>query len=333
MTVIARGSGWQASIVHDGRRYRRQFKSEIEAKVWERNQQARIVLGHRPEAVVGGTSMTLGKLLDAVDSAVWRNLRSYETLLGNAKDVVGFLGADRPIDTVDSEAVEAVCSEMRHRGLSNGTINRKVSALSRMLGYAKRMGWLRDVPHMQRQPEFEGRVRWLTRDEEQRVVDELLFRGRGDLASLVRFLAETGLRVGEALRLRWRDCSDEAVTVWETKNGSSRTVPLTSLAREALFAMPLGGERPYGNVKQSPFNHQWDLVRGALGFADDSQFVPHCLRHTCASRLVQAGVEIAVVQKWLGHKTIQMTLRYAHLSPRNLTDAARLLERSAVVTP
>lgn len=329
MTVIQRGSGWQASIVHDGRRYRKQFRSEIEARVWERNQQARVVLGHRPETVVGGSSMTLGKLLSAVDSAVWRNLKSYETLLGNAKDVVAFLGAERPIDTVDSAAVEAVSSEMRHRGLSNGTINRKISALSRMLGYAKRMGWLRDVPHMQRQKEFEGRVRWLTRDEERLVVEEFMFRGRPEIASLVQFLAETGLRVGEALRLRWRDCTESSVTVWETKNGGSRTVPLTSRAREALFSMPIGGERPYGDIRQSTFNHQWDAVRGTLGFADDPQFVPHALRHTCASRLVQAGVEIAVVQKWLGHKTIQMTLRYAHLSPRNLSDAARALERSA----
>lgn len=54
----------------------------------------------------------------------------------------------------------------------------------------------------------------------------------------------------------------------------------------------------------------------------DAQFTPHCLRHTCASRLVQSGVGIRVVQEWLGHKTIQMTMRYAHLSPTSLHEAA-----------
>ncbi len=58
----------------------------------------------------------------------------------------------------------------------------------------------------------------------------------------------------------------------------------------------------------------------------DDQFIPHCLRHTCASRLVQRGVPILVVQQWLGHKTIQMTMRYAHLCPTNLEEAVKVLE-------
>jgi len=56
------------------------------------------------------------------------------------------------------------------------------------------------------------------------------------------------------------------------------------------------------------------------------QFVPHCLRHTCASRLVQREVNLKVVQQWMGQKSIQITLRYAHLTPSNLMDAVQILE-------
>ena len=54
--------------------------------------------------------------------------------------------------------------------------------------------------------------------------------------------------------------------------------------------------------------------------------IPYICRHTCASRLVQNGVALPVIQKWLGHKTLQVTLRYAILAPSSLTDAARVLE-------
>jgi integrase len=70
----------------------------------------------------------------------------------------------------------------------------------------------------------------------------------------------------------------------------------------------------------------WDRVRVNLGFALDKDFVPYICRHTCASRLVQRGVPITVVKEWMGHKSITMTMRYAHLAPTNLKVAATALE-------
>lgn len=73
----------------------------------------------------------------------------------------------------------------------------------------------------------------------------------------------------------------------------------------------------------------WDQARSAMGFAHDKGFVPHALRHTCASRLIQRGVPLKVVQEWLGHKTITVTMRYAHLAPANLMAAVEALEPAA----
>ena len=77
------------------------------------------------------------------------------------------------------------------------------------------------------------------------------------------------------------------------------------------------------------FRAIWDRARAHLGFAEDRQFVIHTLRHTCASRLVQRGVGLKVVQQWMGHKTIQVTMRYAHLAPGHLMEAAAVLEQGA----
>ena len=63
-----------------------------------------------------------------------------------------------------------------------------------------------------------------------------------------------------------------------------------------------------------------------MSLMDDSHFVPHICRHTFASRLVQRGVGITVVQQLCGHKTLEITLRYAHLAPSNLDEAIKKLE-------
>jgi site-specific recombinase XerD len=63
-----------------------------------------------------------------------------------------------------------------------------------------------------------------------------------------------------------------------------------------------------------------------MGLIGDLEFVIHSLRHTCASRLVNAGVDLYVVCKWLGHSSIQITERYAHLNPDKLVHAVEVLE-------
>jgi site-specific recombinase XerD len=70
----------------------------------------------------------------------------------------------------------------------------------------------------------------------------------------------------------------------------------------------------------------WAWVRKQMGLEADTDFVIHSCRHTCASRLVNAGVDLYVVKEWLGHSTIKITERYAHLDPSKLVRAVEALE-------
>ncbi|WP_179300254.1 tyrosine-type recombinase/integrase [Pseudothioclava arenosa] len=72
--------------------------------------------------------------------------------------------------------------------------------------------------------------------------------------------------------------------------------------------------------------HKWDNVRGLMGLSEDQSFTIHCCRHTCCSRLVRKGVPLPTVQKWMGHKRIETTMRYAHLMPSDLFSAVAALE-------
>lgn len=68
------------------------------------------------------------------------------------------------------------------------------------------------------------------------------------------------------------------------------------------------------------------MIRAEMGFERNSEFVIYALRHTCASRLVNAGVDLQVVCRWLGHSSIQITERYAHLDPKKLVYAEEVLK-------
>ena len=65
-----------------------------------------------------------------------------------------------------------------------------------------------------------------------------------------------------------------------------------------------------------------------MGFVHDEQFIPYVCRHTCASRMAQRGVALPVIMRWMGHKSLQMTMRYAKLSPINFKEAADALARA-----
>lgn len=144
---------------------------------------------------------------------------------------------------------------------------------------------------------------------------------------------DSGCRLSEACGLRWQDVDSVHARFHYTKGGRSRAVPLTKRLREMLTARK--DRLPHGPT--DPVFPFWDKHKAGRRWKEirekpevhlaDKEAVLHACRHTCASRLVQAGVPIQVVQQWLGHATIQMTLRYAHLAPYNLTQAVGVLER------
>ena len=333
MSVSRRGKGWQAAVMHEGKRVRRQFRSEAEAHQWVKESEARITLGFDPAGTGSGQGHTLKQAFDACVSDVWSHRRSSEILIASGREACEILGWDRPLDTIDRSSVRAIIQALTEKGLSNGTINRKLAGLSKILRHAVEVGLLTQAPRIPKLPERQGRIRWLTIEEEDEFAAQLRHHGRPRMADLVHFLADTGMRVGEALRLTWEDITESdgmvVATVWESKSGQSRSVPLTKRVQRILGDMDRERSRggPFKRVNQDSFNREWQIVRQRLGKDEDKQLVPHALRHTCASRLVQRGVELLVVKEVLGHKTLAMTLRYSHLAPKTLRSAIGVLDR------
>ena len=140
----------------------------------------------------------------------------------------------------------------------------------------------------------------------------------------------TGMRPSEQYGLIWSrvDLARKLITIPKSKNGNTRHIPLNSVAQaafEELFARSSGQGRGFVNMQGEPLKGYKHWFDPAVREAGVSFFTWYCSQHTFASRLVMAGVDLRTVAELMGHKTIQMTMRYAHLAPAHKLAAVEKL--------
>lgn len=270
---------------------------------------------------------TLKQALDKTIAISWADKESGVKLRRNGEEVVEILGPALLVNRVTTDSIDTLVEVLQDKGQANGTINRKLAALSRILTIAQQRGKLDRMPHIQRRDEAQCRIRFLSQEEEVMVLGILRSWGKDDQADVAVVLIDTGLRPSELWRVERRDVDHQVINIWKTKNHNARSVPMTRrtgdiMLRRAL-TVPQGPLFPYNNWW---FGNAWDKVKVHMKMTKDTQFIPYALRHTCISRLVQRGVPLKVVQEWAGHTIITTTMRYAHLCPTNLLDAVKVLE-------
>lgn len=274
-----------------------------------------------------------------------QHLRSIDTLKMQTQNLRGFF-ADRVVGDLVGQDIKAYVRYRREAGRANATINRELAALSSAINYCNRE-WDWDLPNpvkgrMLQEPHH--RERYLTRAETGRLITEARKLRHGDvLADFIELAVHTGCRRGELLGLEWNrvmlESGKEALTLnaRHTKSGKPRQIPLNATAvgvirRRAawrannapdatwVFARPNGGP-----VKSLRNGFEKAAERAGL---DDLRI--HDLRHTAASWLVTDGVPLEIVKELLGHSSITMTERYAHLAPHRVREAVNLLSHNQV---
>ena len=270
---------------------------------------------------------SLRRLLDRYVDILWEpgsHKYNVSSFIGELDEVL--LGAE--FSHFTEGMLDTIITALRKRGNGNATINRKMAALSKLLRKAHKMGDIQSLPEFRRLKEKAGRIRFLEPEEESRLF-AAIFEKSEHYGFFCAFLVDTGARLGEGIGLRWQDIHDERVTFWLTKSGRSRSVPLTERAAAAIRACGTRRRGPFSGIVQARFRAAWNEAKQEVGLGAEADVVPHILRHTCASRLVQGGVDIRRVQTWLGHQTLQMTMRYAHLACGDLDICVPVLERAA----
>lgn len=228
----------------------------------------------------------------------------------------------------DPERFALACSDYlvamkRERGWTPATVNVTVAALShfgRFAGLGSPAGLRERIPV--RAPKA------LSEDEEAAVVGAARARGRRD-AAVVALMAFCGLRVHEVAALSMGDVEGETVIIRAGKGGHYRKVPLPGAARVALDAWvrerPLGPGPLFPGAGGRPVSvRRLAQLVEACGDAVGIRLAPHTLRHTFATRLVRAGVDLVVVADLMGHAHIETTRAYTHPSDEDVAAAVEL---------
>jgi integrase len=228
--------------------------------------------------------------------------------------IVSVWGHSTPVDAIDTNMVDMLVAALKTKDLSDARVNRYLSTLSAFLTFCiDREYRTRKLPKIVWQEEGEGRIRWITPEEEAKLLS-LLPQPYSDIAYLA---IRTGMRAAELLTLKPEQIEPQWCRLWKTKNGSVRSIPLTPDTYSRLSSLVTSVSMPtYPQLR-----HYWDAARGQMGLTDPELFVFHACRHTFATRAIQAGVNIRVLQMLMGHKTIQTTIRYSHVDDRTLSDA------------
>lgn len=151
---------------------------------------------------------------------------------------------------------------------------------------------------------------------------QLLENLNGEAKTVFELAIETSMRRGEILSLEWKniDLKNLTATLRDTKNGESRTVPLSRAAIKALKSLTRGiGNGKVFTLTNSQLRDAWEAARTATDI-HDIRF--HDLRHEATNRLFEKGLNVMEAASVTGHKTLSMLKRYTHLNP---TDIARKL--------
>jgi site-specific recombinase XerD len=183
------------------------------------------------------------------------------------------------------------------------------------------------VPH---RLEDNARIRFLS-DKEEEALRKAIEADCPEHMPEFALALNTGLRLSEQYGLLWENVSlpRRMLTILRSKNGSMRHVPLNQGAIQALESLQKQCGRSEFVCRGAKEPRRWfELV---LKDAKVANFSWHCLRHTFASRLVMAGVDLRTVQELLGHKVIAMTVRYAHLAPKHTLAAVEQLDKATEV--
>jgi integrase len=224
------------------------------------------------------------------------------------------------------------------------TCNRELATLSVILHLAHERKLINRIPRMSKSPEGEGRTYVLSRANE-----EALFAACGDpLIDLLPLMVDTGLRIGEALRLTWDDI--RFGPIGKSRNGylhvrhgksrsAKRNIPLTTRAESVLrhrsesvrspWLFP--GRSPDKPLQVTSADHQFkktcDSIRDEEGNRlFPREFVLHSLRHTCLTRLGEQNVGAFDIMRSAGHGSIVTSQRYVHPTPESAQRAIASLD-------
>lgn len=307
----------------------RTFDTKGEAKSWAANLEREMRMGRyqdvRPVEKIT-FSEALNKYLDLVSTTKRPNSERRDR--DSAKAILDGFGKDLSLVDINAQRV-VVYRDDRLKRVSPSTIQKEFALLSHLFNIARREWGLsvtNPVKAIARPKVSNDRTRFLTKEEAQKLLDVAQTSQNKKLYPYLLLMMHSGMRPSEAAGLKWDDVDlDARLVKLKITKTVMRYVPLTEVVEKVLRSiLPTDAENEtFVFLPQSSPLLEKDLTRPNLYFrrsfntarakAGLEDVHLHDLRHTAASHLLMAGVDLRTLAEILGHKTLQMVLRYTHL--------------------
>jgi integrase len=319
------------------RRLRRRFDRKKDADAFEATVRTAKRTGKFKE--IFGEDKTKSPLfLEAMKDylEISRGQKSFSSFKGYIINMLLNYFGNKPLDKITYRDVETFKNRRKLTPTKNGTarsdaqVNRELAVLKHFLNKCMEWDFLSVSPFKRGRSlmskENNQRSRFLTDEEAQNLLEECKA-----IRPIVKAALLTGMRSNEILTLRWEQVHHGQIHLKanETKSKKARQIPICDDLAELFAELRQINQLRSPYVFIQPNGERYLSVRNAFENACQRagiyDFHFHDLRHTFASHLVMTGVDLASVQKILGHSDIKMTMRYAHLAPGHLQEAVNKL--------
>jgi integrase len=330
MSVYKRGKNWYVDFVFKGQRVRE--------SIGPSKKTAEKIISKKKAEIAENKYLDIRKEPDPVkfhdfskEYLAWAKINKKPTTYVRDLSIIRLLDAEfegKTIQEITPWQIEKYRGKRKEIS-APATVNRELSVLKHLFSRAIEWGRLQENP-AKKAKFFKGaakRVRFLMPDE----IQTLILNCEDWLKPIVTVAVHTGMRKGEILSLEWSQVNFEQgiISILDTKNHERRDLPMDETVKATFQAIEKTVDLvfPDNKGKRMCEVRLHRAFHEALDKSGITDFHFHDLRHTFASNLVmQEGVELNDVRELLGHKTMAMTLRYAHLSPKHKTRVVNLLD-------
>lgn len=288
--------------------------------------------GKEPEPIKRIPNYTFSQLAEEYSKWCERQ-RSFRSKRGFINQLIEPFG-NIPLRHFTTKLIEQYQTDRLQKGNKPATVNRLIATLKHCIhkGYQWEMlseETLKRIRQVKLLEENNRRLRYLSKEECQTLINTC----QGNTKAIVITALNTGMRKGEILNLRWDNVDLKHGFILlnqdQTKNSERKELPINDTLRGVLQGLTRRLDIPYvfyGNATAKPYQDVKRSFHTALRRAGIKDFHFHDLRHTFASHLIMAGVDITTVSRLLGHKSLTMTLRYSHLAPSHMAKALDILD-------
>ncbi|GHD52520.1 Site-specific recombinase XerD [Marinobacter persicus] len=306
-------TGWMVDFYPDGRGGRRVrkkgFKTRLDANAWLR----------RFHQKGKGSGLRLSDLVDYWYQHHGHALKDAKYRYSRVTAIVTRLGNPFVADFTATDWLEYRMARMNE--VSSSTVNHEQRYLKAVFSESIRLGRIQDNPigNVRQLTEPHHEMMFLSLEQCRKLLKECLSSSNPFTWAVAVICLATGARWSEAEGLTWVNWLPGKVIFRNTKNGKDRAVPIDRDLQSEVEAFALPGPGRMFDTCRYAFRSAY----GRCGY-DTPHQLTHILRHTFASHYMMNGGDLLTLQRILGHGSINMTMKYAHLSPDYLESAVRL---------